>query len=169
MPQVFSAPNRAEALLGHTVSHLVGGNALGVRPFENRLQGLSDPVHASEQLLRIEASCRRAGPRGPAVWMLRLSLTGAPVAWVRCGLAFSVIAWLLQGHIDSSGTDASDPTLSRLAVGDQTVWKGQRQAGQADPRITLQKLPRLKVGSLSARTSALTLPNVVSGLCLMPS
>src|SRR5882724_9167357 len=40
---------------------------------------------------------------------------------------------------------------------------------QADPRITLQKLPRLKAGSLSASTSALTLPNVVSGLCLMPS
>ncbi|MEY2608306.1 MAG: hypothetical protein QOH31_6160, partial [Verrucomicrobiota bacterium] len=39
------------------------------------------------------------------------------------------------------------------------------QAGQADPRITLQKLPRLKAGFLSASTSALTLPNVVSGLC----
>src|SRR6266436_2591770 len=44
-----------------------------------------------------------------------------------------------------------------------------RQLLQADPRITLQKLPRLKAGSLSASTSALTLPNVVSGLCLMPS
>jgi len=43
------------------------------------------------------------------------------------------------------------------------------QALQADPRITLQKLPRLKEGSLSASTSALTLPNVVSGLCLIPS
>jgi hypothetical protein len=43
------------------------------------------------------------------------------------------------------------------------------QAGQADPRITLQKLPRLKAGSLSASTSALTLPNVVSGLCFIPS
>jgi hypothetical protein len=40
---------------------------------------------------------------------------------------------------------------------------------QAEARITLQKLPRLKDGSLSARTSAFTLPNVVSGLCLMPS
>ena len=44
-----------------------------------------------------------------------------------------------------------------------------RQPFQDDPRITLQKLPRLKVGSLSASTSALTLPKVVSGLCLMPS
>jgi hypothetical protein len=43
------------------------------------------------------------------------------------------------------------------------------QAGQADPRITLQKFPRLKAGSLSASTSALTLPNVVSGLCFIPS
>jgi len=44
-----------------------------------------------------------------------------------------------------------------------------RQPFQADPRITLQKLPRLKAGSLSASTSALTLPKVVSGLCLLPS
>jgi hypothetical protein len=40
---------------------------------------------------------------------------------------------------------------------------------QADPRIMLQKLTRLKCGSLSASTSALTLPKVVSGLCLLPS
>jgi hypothetical protein len=36
-------------------------------------------------------------------------------------------------------------------------------------RITLQKLPRWKLGSLSASTSAFTFPKVVSGLCLMPS
>src|SRR6266436_4683155 len=47
--------------------------------------------------------------------------------------------------------------------------RAARQLLQADPRITLQKLPRLKAGSFSASTSALTLPNVVSGLCLMPS
>lgn len=47
--------------------------------------------------------------------------------------------------------------------------KGGDQSGQRDSRITLQKFPRWKCGSLSARTSALTLPNVVSGLCLMPS
>src|ERR1700722_10323865 len=39
----------------------------------------------------------------------------------------------------------------------------------ADPRITLQKLRRLKLGSLSASTSAVTVPNVVSGLCPKPS
>jgi hypothetical protein len=27
-----------------------------------------------------QMSCSSAGPRGPAVWMLRLSVTGAPVA-----------------------------------------------------------------------------------------
>lgn len=40
---------------------------------------------------------------------------------------------------------------------------------QAEARITLQKLTRAKCGSLSASTSALTLPKVVSGLCLLPS
>jgi hypothetical protein len=44
-----------------------------------------------------------------------------------------------------------------------------RQPLQADPLITLQKLPRLKVGSLSLSTPALPLPKVMSGSCLMPS
>src|ERR1700687_2831776 len=39
----------------------------------------------------------------------------------------------------------------------------------AEARITLQKLTRVKCGSLSASTSALTLPEVVYGLCLLPS
>ena len=43
------------------------------------------------------------------------------------------------------------------------------QPRQGDSRITLQKFPRRKCGSFSARTSAFTLPKVVSGLCLMPS
>jgi hypothetical protein len=43
------------------------------------------------------------------------------------------------------------------------------QPDQREPRITLQKFPRWKCGSLSASTSAFTLPKVVSGLCLMPS
>lgn len=42
------------------------------------------------------------------------------------------------------------------------------QPRQAELRITLQKFILWKFGSLSAKTSALTLPNVVSGLCLMP-
>jgi hypothetical protein len=36
--------------------------------------------------------------------------------------------------------------------------------GQADAPITRQKFPDRKEGSLSASTSALTLPKVVSGL-----
>src|ERR1700678_2325785 len=40
---------------------------------------------------------------------------------------------------------------------------------QREFRMTSQKLPRLKPGSLSASTSAFTFPNVVSGLCLIPS
>jgi len=38
-----------------------------------------------------------------------------------------------------------------------------------EPRMTEQKFMRLNFASLSASTSAFTLPNVVSGLCLMPS
>src|SRR5580704_9145260 len=33
-----------------------------------------------------QTSCSKAGPRGPAVCMFRLSVTGAPEAWVRNGL-----------------------------------------------------------------------------------
>ncbi|VWD63206.1 hypothetical protein BLA39750_07684 [Burkholderia lata] len=47
--------------------------------------------------------------------------------------------------------------------------KEANQPAHADDRITLQKFPAWKCGSLSASTSAFTLPNVVSGLCLIPS
>jgi hypothetical protein len=43
------------------------------------------------------------------------------------------------------------------------------QPRQEELRITLQKLPRRKPGSLSASTSAFTFPKVVSGRCLIPS
>src|SRR5580704_15538859 len=43
--------------------------------------------------------------------------------------------------------------------------RARSQPTQADSRITLQKLIRLNAGSLSARTSSLTVPNVLSGLC----
>jgi hypothetical protein len=43
------------------------------------------------------------------------------------------------------------------------------QVRQAELRITLQKLVAVKDGSLSASTSALTLPKVVLGLCRLPS
>ena len=92
-----------------------------------------------------QISCSSAGPRGPAVMMLVLSATGAPVALVNL---------------------MADMLGSRICVSICVEGRGNaaaRQLLQADPRITLQKLPRLKVGSLSASTSALTLPNVVAG------
>src|SRR4030088_3160117 len=44
-----------------------------------------------------QTSCNRAGPRGPAVWMLKLSVTGVPDAWARGGrLDWSFIDLLLS-------------------------------------------------------------------------
>ena len=56
-----------------------------------------------------------------------------------------------------------------VADGNSIDFGDGAQPFQLEPRITLQKLPWWKCGSLSARTSALTLPKVVSGLCLLPS
>src|SRR5689334_17680983 len=42
-------------------------------------------------------------------------------------------------------------------------------SGQSEFRMTSTKLPRLKPGTYRSRTSALTVPNVVSGLGAMPS
>ena len=47
--------------------------------------------------------------------------------------------------------------------------RGISQSCHCESRMTLQKFMRWKFGSLSASTSAFTLPNVVSGLCMMPS
>jgi hypothetical protein len=46
---------------------------------------------------------------------------------------------------------------------------GQCQPDQAEARITRQKFSGWNEGSLSASTSALTVPKVVSGLCRIPS
>ncbi len=45
----------------------------------------------------------------------------------------------------------------------------QCQPDQAEARITRQKFSGWNEGSLSASTSALTVPKVVSGLCRIPS
>src|ERR1700722_3364946 len=45
-----------------------------------------------------QMSCSSAGPRRPAVWMLRLSLTGVPVAWVRNG-GLSVMERSFEGVV----------------------------------------------------------------------
>src|ERR1700694_1055660 len=44
-----------------------------------------------------QTSCNRAGPRGPAVWMLRLSVTGVPDAWDSGGRLESLLIELLLG------------------------------------------------------------------------
>src|ERR1700694_3414878 len=44
-----------------------------------------------------QTSCNRAGPRGPAVWMLRLSVTGVPDAWDSGGRLESFLIELLLG------------------------------------------------------------------------
>src|SRR6266404_4823928 len=44
-----------------------------------------------------QTSCSRAGPRGPAVWMLRLSVTGVPDAWDSGGRLVSSLVELLVG------------------------------------------------------------------------
>src|ERR1700727_2949626 len=87
-----------------------------------------------------QISCSNAGPRGPAVMMLVLSATGAPVALVNL---------------------VGDDMAQLLNVGCGTA--GSAQPRQAEPRITLQKFSGLNAGSLSASTSAFTLPNVVAG------
>src|SRR5438309_6881167 len=88
-----------------------------------------------------QMSCSSAGPRGPAVMMLVLSATGAPVALVK---VFDL-----------------DMVNSRVPVYVMNAY-----ARQAEPRITLEKLAGVKCGSLSASTSALTSPRVVCGLRL---
>src|SRR6516164_7859719 len=80
---------------------------------------------------------------------------------------------------DSSPQDVRDTMLDDAALSIETEreqWKTRlsswfqtpAQPFQREPRITLQKFPRTNWGSLSARTSAFTLPKVVSGLCLIP-
>jgi hypothetical protein len=62
-------------------------------------------------------------------------------------------------HVDAAGV-SSESTVNRTF---------HRHPGHAEWRMLLQKLPGLKAGSLSAMTSAFTLPNVVAGLFLIPS
>jgi hypothetical protein len=69
----------------------VGAGALGVHAaFGNHLAG------EMGELLDQPTSCNSAGPRGPAVWMLRLSVTGVPEAWASGGRLESLLIELLQ-------------------------------------------------------------------------
>lgn len=54
-------------------------------------------------------------------------------------------------------------------AGCQAARMGRCQPDQAEARITRQKFSGWNEGSLSASTSALTVPKVVSGLCCIPS
>src|SRR6202040_3451689 len=78
---------------------------------------------------------------------------------------YDIVAFDVVRHENYTRFNLSNGVDDSRAAG----VRAARQPFEADPRITLQKLPRLKAGSLSASTSAFTLPNVVSGLCLMPS
>src|ERR1700732_3475491 len=48
-------------------------------------------------------SCKSAGPRGPAVCMLRLSVTGVPDAWDSGGRLESLIELLLRLDVERFG------------------------------------------------------------------
>jgi hypothetical protein len=72
---------------------------------------------------------------------------------------------VLYGLVYSAARHLTSPAAERFFHPEQQT----PQRRQAEPRITLQKFMRSKFGSLSASTSDFTLPNVVSGLCLMPS
>ena len=91
-----------------------------------------------------QMSCSSAGPRGPAVMMLVLSATGAPVALVKTFDEDMVNSYVLCLR------------LRKFA-------RARRNRGSRG------RSSRPEAGSLSASTSAFTLPKVVAGLCRMPS
>src|ERR1700737_4376083 len=57
-----------------------------------------------------QTSCNRAGPRGPAVWMLRLSVTGVPDAWDSGGRWDALLIGLLL-RLDGEGFGMIAPRL----------------------------------------------------------
>src|SRR5437660_6014521 len=100
----------------------------------------------------------------------RRTLLGVPCSKIRkiklCGVKSAKTAWSISSvqtrnllNVFSCSADGWN-SFSALIV-DRTGSGAYPR--QADPRMTLQKLPRVKCGSLSASTSALTLPKVVSG------
>src|SRR6266851_5480576 len=86
-----------------------------------------------------QMSWRSAGPRRPAVWMFRLSLTGAPVAWVRYG-GLSVIGRSLDGAL----LRRADRPSSAVLWGDGSAAPG----GAADHAAEVAAMEvRLLVGN----------------------
>src|SRR5882757_2519795 len=67
-------------------------------------------------------SCNSAGPRGPAVWMLRLSVTGVPDAWDTGGRSDSLlIELLLRLRVHRVETVIAPPLDGRLRVSSATL------------------------------------------------
>lgn len=150
-----SLPNLREDLRPGVTRYIVrhgegseGARALGVHaPLGNNLA-----IEMGE-LLDHPDILRECGTTPSGCQSVQMSLTGAPVACVRYGglsvmVSFPNKAW---------------------RCGRVSEREAAAHACQGELRMTLQKLPRWKCRSLSAITSALTLPKVVSGLCLMPS
>jgi hypothetical protein len=107
----------------------------------------------------------RTSSRRPAASFFCCSLTGSA-----CGKMPSYIARAFRIRpVRSRSGFGINRTTGKALLLEIDFSRGKAYPRQADARITLQKLPRRKDGSLSARTSAFTLPKVVSGLCLMPS
>jgi hypothetical protein len=78
----------------------------------------------------------------------------------------SIIAWLFSPIARLLAT----PSTAMCGVARcQPARMGQCQPDQAEARITRQKFSGWNEGSLSASTSALTVPKVVSGLRRIPS
>jgi hypothetical protein len=96
--------------------------------------------------------------------ILRQATVWAAVSAVNGGR--SIIAWLF-GPI--ARTPATPSTAVCGVARCPPARMGQCQPDQAEARITRQKFSGWNEGSLSASTSALTVPKVVSGLCRIPS
>jgi hypothetical protein len=80
----------------------------------------------------------------------------------------SIVHAFLHGFCEQCGSEAP---RRRDVSRETSAPRGRKrpQPRQAESRITWQMFPLRNLASLSAKTSALTLPNVDSGLCLMPS
>src|ERR1700687_2318367 len=78
-----------------------------------------------------QTSCNRAGPRGPAVWMLRLSVTGVPDAWASGGRLESLIELLLRLDVERFGRMIA-PGLDRR-LGDRCHLRRLARSWKIDP------------------------------------
>src|SRR5713101_574907 len=81
-----------------------------------------------------QTSCNSAGPRGPAVWMLKLSVTGVPDAWDSGGRFDSLLIHLLL----------------RLYVERLEEMIAPRLARRIDHRCHLRRLARSGLAGLPA-------------------